>query len=191
MKTMYGLHTVPTIIENDTFTIVVDKKGEGLTYNRKSPDGEEQKQISGSTDKLLLIPIEPIHKPKKISEHLLIEFESPLLMAPNTSKKIYIKFPVEIGIITADAGQSLLPHVNSIIGINEVDALVDIEVEYPRVKPLARQLQPGQKNDRQEQLPYSFSGQIIGKSRFQHPGQFSDDQIRGPKSYLPSLGLFQ
>ena len=49
-------------------------------------------------DSIKVNPVEPVNLPKKITSHYLVEFENSLMIEPEMKKKIFLKFPIEIGI---------------------------------------------------------------------------------------------
>jgi len=46
---------------------------------------------------IVVNPVEPINLPKNVTRYLEIEFP-PILLKPNSSETIYLKFPIEIGV---------------------------------------------------------------------------------------------
>jgi len=50
-----------------------------------------------------LNPVEPLSKPKEITPYLLIEFGRNLVVEPRATRKIFIKFPIEIGVFISSS----------------------------------------------------------------------------------------
>jgi hypothetical protein len=95
---MFGYHDTPVSIEKDDILISFEKKKERLLYKR-SCKGEDVEKILLTESKIVLInPIEPLHKPKELTPYLLIELEKPVVAEPKSTKKIYLTFPIEIGV---------------------------------------------------------------------------------------------
>lgn len=95
---MFGYHDIPMSFINEDISISVDKEGENLIYKRKISDDKNEKILLVDSAKILINPIEPLHKPKELTPYLLIELEKSVVVEPRATKKIYLKFPIEIGI---------------------------------------------------------------------------------------------
>jgi len=52
--------------------------------------------------KLVINPVKPLNTPKEITQNLFIEFEKMLLLAAGARKKIFLTFPIEIGVFISD-----------------------------------------------------------------------------------------
>ncbi|MDG6243799.1 MAG: DUF432 domain-containing protein [Methanolobus sp.] len=98
----------------DTF-ITVEKQDDNLLYRRFFREEEKnndnlivnnsfkEKELAeilllNDDCDILITPIEPVNIPKPLSSFLLIEFNCPVIIGPGEKKKIYITFPVEIGV---------------------------------------------------------------------------------------------
>ncbi|MBN2829982.1 MAG: DUF432 domain-containing protein [Candidatus Cloacimonetes bacterium] len=57
-----------------------------------------EKLLLSDHSEITINPVEPIFTPKEITSYLLIEFDRSFAIKPGISKKIYLTFPVEIGI---------------------------------------------------------------------------------------------
>ncbi|ABE51460.1 Protein of unknown function DUF432 [Methanococcoides burtonii DSM 6242] len=99
---MYGSHTIPFRLEKEGVEILVEKEGESYLYRSKFLDETLEKLLVTCDGKVLINPIEPLNKPKKITSNLLIEFDKTVTIAPMARVKVYIKFPVEMGIFISD-----------------------------------------------------------------------------------------
>ena len=95
---MFGHYTVPLNIEQDDLTLSVQKEGDRLLYKRERGDEKVEKIILAENPKILIIPVEPVNKPKELTSYLLIEFEESLVVEPSTTKRIFITFPIEMGV---------------------------------------------------------------------------------------------
>lgn len=95
---MYGYQDIPLKIEKEGISLFVGKEAENIHYRREY-DGETiEKILLSNSDKILLNPVEPLHKPKEITPYLLIKFEKTIVIEPKAKKKIFLKFPIEIGV---------------------------------------------------------------------------------------------
>lgn len=96
---MFGDYDIPLRFAKDGFSLSVERMEEVLLlYRRVCGDEKAEKIIPVSTEKILLNPIEPLNKPKELTSYLLIEFETTLVVEPGATQKIYVKYPLEIGV---------------------------------------------------------------------------------------------
>lgn len=95
---MYGHYNVPLRIEKEGISLSVEKEGEVLAYRRECLGEKVEKVLLAGNGKILLSPVEPLSKPKEITPYLLIEFGRALVVEPKATRKVFIKFPVEIGV---------------------------------------------------------------------------------------------
>lgn len=95
---MYGYHDAPLKIEKERIAITVERDEENLVYKRKLNDETVEKILLMKSGKILINPIEPLHKPKELTHLLLIELEKPILAQPKSKKTIFLTFPIEVGV---------------------------------------------------------------------------------------------
>jgi len=94
---VYGVHPLPYDYRDDLITLHAGPEGESSRYLRVI-DGERVEKILGDDEKHLLInPVEPINLPVPLGRHLEIAFP-PVVLRPGAERKIYLTFPVEIGV---------------------------------------------------------------------------------------------
>lgn len=108
---MYGDYDLPFSVEKEGVSISVEKVEKLWVYRRKFgifEEDEVEKLILGDGKHIIINPVEPLNTPKEIATNLLIEFEKVLLLAGGAKKKIYLTFPIEIGIFIADKGNKNL-----------------------------------------------------------------------------------
>ena len=98
---MFGCYDAPLGIEKEGISLSVERAGEIMTYRRQRGDEKVEKMLLTSTGKILINPVEPVNKPKEITSYLLIEFKRSLVVEPAATKKIYVTYPVEIGVFIA------------------------------------------------------------------------------------------
>lgn len=98
-KNIYGSFSVPSTLNIENVTISVYRENEFTYYQRDLSGTTNKKYVFTCDDSHFTInPVEPQNVPKKLTSHMLIELENPLLVGSGTKKTIYITFPVEIGI---------------------------------------------------------------------------------------------
>lgn len=95
---MYGQHDIPLKISREGFLLYVARDDDRFMYRRQTGGEKIEKLILTDNFSLLINPIEPLNTPKELSHHLLIDFKNPVVVEPRGVKKIYIRFPVEIGV---------------------------------------------------------------------------------------------
>jgi hypothetical protein len=95
---MFGEHSIPLKIETEGLSLVLEKEGDNLVYKRDCLGNEEEKTLLTGKEEILLNPVEPLHTPKKLTSYLMIAFEDELVVEPKASKKVFVTFPVEIGV---------------------------------------------------------------------------------------------
>lgn len=101
---MFGAYKVPVQMERDGIYISIKRNPSGLEYSRTCLDEEREKLILSDADDVVLLPVEPVNKPQRLSEHLLIEFGRNVISGSKVTKTIYLTFPVEIGVFVHDSG---------------------------------------------------------------------------------------
>ena len=101
---MYGYHNIPFKIKKEGISIFVKKTGDNLSYKREYTGEKVEKILLTNSDKILINPIEPLNKPKELTPYLLIEFEKAIVIEPKAKKKIFLKFPIEIGVFISGQG---------------------------------------------------------------------------------------
>jgi len=105
---MYGDYDLPFSVEKEGISITVEKIEKLWVYRRTLGTNTEEKLILGDGKHIIINPVEPLNTPKEITPNLLIEFEKPLLLAGGARKKIFLTFPIEIGVFISDEGNKNL-----------------------------------------------------------------------------------
>ena len=96
---MYGYYDIPFRLEEGGVSLSLEKDGKTFIYQSVSAGARVEKIVlARTTARVLINPIEPMHKPKELTSFLLVELEKTLLVEPETTKKIYITYPIEIGV---------------------------------------------------------------------------------------------
>lgn len=95
---MYGEYSIPMSIERDGLKITIERDGNSLLYRRDCLEEKVEKRLLAGDGKVLLNPVEPLNRPKVLTPHLLVAFEKSLVVEPRISEKIFVTFPIEIGV---------------------------------------------------------------------------------------------
>ncbi len=106
---MFGEHKIPFELSDENLSIEVeDLKGEYLYRRTVDEDIVEKTILSKRGAQMILSPVEPLNIPLKLTSALLIEFENTLLVEPSSKTKVYVTFPVEVGVFIK-GGKSDMP----------------------------------------------------------------------------------
>ena len=98
---MYGYYDLPLELVREGITLSLVREGKNLLYRSVCADKRVEKILLASTSKVLINPVEPLHKPKELTPYLLIEFERSLMVKPGATRTIFVTYPIEIGVFIA------------------------------------------------------------------------------------------
>lgn len=98
---MYGAYSFPTSIETDEISISVEKEENGFLYRREFQGEEVEKILAADSGQLIVNPVEPLNKPVEVTTYMEIEFDKTIVVEPKSSKKIYLTFPIEVGVFAS------------------------------------------------------------------------------------------
>jgi hypothetical protein len=96
---MYGVFKPPLALKLKNFHLRIRKDGDLWAYKRKTFKEEKELALAFSGSEIIINPVEPVNLPKEISSYLLIEFDNPLILGPKERVRVYVTFPIEIGVI--------------------------------------------------------------------------------------------
>jgi len=69
-----------------------------MLYRRNCCGEEVEKALLLDKGQILINPVEPQQKPKTLTPYFLIEFEKAVVVPPKAKKRLYLKFPIEVGV---------------------------------------------------------------------------------------------
>jgi len=95
---MFGYHDIPLKIVQEGISLSVQKDRGGLVYKRDCLEEHIEKRLLATKGKILVTPVEPLNKPKALTQYLLVEFEKTLAIEPEGTEKIFLTFPIEIAV---------------------------------------------------------------------------------------------
>jgi hypothetical protein len=95
---MFGSHKVPVNIRKAGLAITVDEVDQYSFYRRESSDTIVEKILLESPKAIMLVPVEPLTLPSRITPYLLLEFAKTVMLPPRAANSIFLKFPVEVGV---------------------------------------------------------------------------------------------
>ncbi len=98
---MYGYYKPPLNplrISKGGINLSIEKENNYLQYKRTCCDSSVEKLLLTEDCGIIINPVEPLKTPKDVTPYLLIDFEKAVFVEPKGVSKIYITFPVDIGI---------------------------------------------------------------------------------------------
>lgn len=98
---MFGSYQIPFRVERDDISIAVEERDGETLYTRRCRDETMEKVLLMGSGRFLVHPVEPMNLPKHITPHLLLELDRPVVVEPWAKKRVFLKFPVEIGLFLA------------------------------------------------------------------------------------------
>ena len=98
---MYGIYHSPFNMDIESVSVSVESHDNSLIYRRWGSLGGTEKLLLHDSCSFLLNPIEPVNMPKKLTHYLLVDFEKTIMIEPGATRRVYITFPIEIGVFVA------------------------------------------------------------------------------------------
>ena len=100
---MFGTYELDVHIEEGDIQLAVEGQGKKYRYYRRLGNDEVEKTIHTNKAKLIVCPVEPVNIPNvDVSEHLLVELATPVVIASGINDRFFLKFPIEIGVFLVD-----------------------------------------------------------------------------------------
>ncbi|MBW1783575.1 MAG: DUF432 domain-containing protein [Deltaproteobacteria bacterium] len=101
---MFGTYEIPVEIREGEISVSLRRDQDLLIYHRECLGDACDKHLVSKAKKILIVPTEPVTQPKAITPYLFIKFAKPLLLEPQSTARIYVTFPVEIGVFAPGGG---------------------------------------------------------------------------------------
>ncbi len=98
---MYGSYRPGFEVKFKGLKISMKKEDAVWKYERKLLNEVKTVFLAFSKGDILVNPVEPVNLPKDICSHLFIELNPALVLGPKETLKVYVTFPVEIGVIAS------------------------------------------------------------------------------------------
>lgn len=95
----YNYYPLPVEIVQKKLSISLEREGPALLYQRECAGEAVNKTILSGAGRLLLNPVEPVNKPREITQFFLVELERSLTVGPREQNEVMVTFPVEIAAI--------------------------------------------------------------------------------------------
>lgn len=95
---LFSTYTIPFNIETEGISLSIEREGEVYVYRRECLEEKVNKLLLSDEKKIVIQPVEPCNTPKELSPYLLVEFERSLVVEPRIQRRVFLKFPVEIGV---------------------------------------------------------------------------------------------
>jgi hypothetical protein len=100
---VFGRYEGDISYTDDGVTIKLDRSFKIPRYVRSSSGDTVEKMIPAGKGTIIINPVEPVNLPVPITRHLEISFPQ-VALPPNTSQKIFLTFPLEIGVFLESGG---------------------------------------------------------------------------------------
>lgn len=100
---MYGTYDLSFTYEKDGLDLSITPEDGAYLYRRTLNGQTKTRTLLSSGGRLIINPVEPLNLPKEICQDLLVEFD-PLSIEPGAEQKVYLTFPIEIGVFVAGRG---------------------------------------------------------------------------------------
>ena len=95
--TVYGTYDYSCQLREGEISIEVERSTRYLTYKRTCMGESIERAIASDNGSIIINPVEPLNLPKEVTRYLEIHF-NPIFVEPEASRKLYLTFPVEIGV---------------------------------------------------------------------------------------------
>ena len=102
---MFGQHKVPMKVREGDLSLSVTKMRNGYLYSRAYCEDALEKRIFAKPAHILLAPVEPVNLPRRMAEFLLIDFQEHVILEHDANTRLYVKFPMEIGVFVGSKGK--------------------------------------------------------------------------------------
>lgn len=102
---MYGKYDLPCCLNQAGLQLSIQQHGEHYEYIRTCAESSFEKLLLISKHEVIMHPVEPVNTPKALTPYLLVEFDRALLIEPKMTRRIFLNFPIEIGIFVRLRGK--------------------------------------------------------------------------------------
>jgi hypothetical protein len=102
---MFGTHDIPVEFREGEISVSLHREQDVLIYHRECLGDACDKRMFSKAENILMVPTEPVTQPKAITPYLFIKFDKTLLLEPESTARIYVTFPVEIGVFVSAGGK--------------------------------------------------------------------------------------
>jgi len=103
VESVYGSSQYPFNRQFGPVSVSIEPSGNFSLYRRVQPGRTVEKVIGNREGTVVVNPVEPVHLPGEVTGMLELHF-TPISLEPESSCKIYLKFPVEIGVFLQGRG---------------------------------------------------------------------------------------
>ena len=104
LTALYGSHDIPCRIASDGIRLELRREEAFTHYTRVCREEQTEKILLAKNARILINPAEPVNKPREITSYLLINFNRNVAVEPRGRYKIYLTFPVAIGVFLQQSG---------------------------------------------------------------------------------------
>ena len=110
---VYGTYDYSCHITGDGISVDLERFARFLTYKRVCRGESVARIIASENGSIIINPVEPLNLPKEVTRYLEVHF-NPIFVEPETTRQLYLTFPVEIGVFIQARGDNDLLDVFSL-----------------------------------------------------------------------------
>lgn len=94
---MYGTYDYSCHIREGEISVDVERSSRYFIYKRVCRGEPAERTIASDNGSIIINPVEPLNLPKEVTRHLELHF-NPIFVEPETTRQLYLTFPLEIGV---------------------------------------------------------------------------------------------
>ena len=94
---VYGTYGYSCSIREKDISIEIERKDRYFTYKRICNGESAERIIASENGSVIINPVEPLNLPKEVTRYLEVHF-NPIFVEPETTRQVYLTFPLEIGV---------------------------------------------------------------------------------------------
>lgn len=98
---VFGVYDYSFQWEDDRVSLGIDKKDSLYVYHRQTRSESIEKILGSRRARIIVNPVEPLNLPQEITRYLEFHF-TPIVIPSESEQRIYLTFPVEIGVFLQD-----------------------------------------------------------------------------------------
>jgi uncharacterized protein len=94
---VYGTYDYSCHLREEEISIDVERSASQYTYKRTCRGESVERTIASESGSIIINPVEPLNLPKEVTRYLEVHFNT-IFVEPEVTRKLYLTFPVEIGV---------------------------------------------------------------------------------------------
>ncbi|NLX49690.1 MAG: DUF432 domain-containing protein [Methanospirillum sp.] len=98
---MFGVYDYSFQWEDDRGSLGVERRGSLYVYYRTTASRSIEKILGSRGGRIIVNPVEPLNLPQEVTRYLEFHF-TPIVVPSESEQRIFLTFPVEIGVFLQD-----------------------------------------------------------------------------------------